>query len=54
MICLTDNGKLYGWGQGVAGDFQNVSDEFVTGAELVCFVPRQLYEAEILSHYLVK
>lgn len=53
MLCVTSSGKLYGWGQGIAGDFAN-SIEFTNGSEIVCYVPRVLWEVEIAHRFVIR
>jgi alpha-tubulin suppressor-like RCC1 family protein len=53
VICITTTGKLYGWGQGLAGRFKNRQD-FSTGSDIVCFVPRLLKEVDIVHRFVLK
>ena len=53
-IVLCRNGKLYGWGQGIAGEFLNAEDQFPSGSEIIWFNPRVLQEVDTLHHYLFK
>lgn len=53
VICITTTGRLYGWGQGLAGRFKNRQD-FSTGSDIVCFVPRLLKEVDIVHRFVLK
>ncbi|CAG9310177.1 unnamed protein product [Blepharisma stoltei] len=53
MICLAKSGKVYGWGQGIVGDFG--SDlSFPRGSDMTCSVPRVLNSVDIAHRYIVK
>lgn len=45
VLCLGQSGKIWGWGLGVAGHFEN--RQFVPGTDLACFQPRCLTSLEI-------
>ena len=51
MLCVCESGKILGWGKGVVGDF---SEEFVTGSDIVCFVPRELSSFDITPRLLLR
>ena len=51
-VCLTAEGKLFGWGQGKVGRFKD-SKNYPEGSDVVCAVPKQLYEAEIAHKLLI-
>ncbi|CAG9311797.1 unnamed protein product [Blepharisma stoltei] len=53
VICLSESKKLYGWGQGVAGIFQNMQESYPVGSELICYVPRLLAEVEIAHRFII-
>jgi hypothetical protein len=57
VLCVTQSGKLYGWGQGLAGNFDNrvqsaFAETFPAGSDLVCYLPRRLAEVDI-AHRMV-
>ena len=52
VICLSEAGTLYGWGQGCAGIFESKGSQFPYGSDLVCYLPRKLCEIDI-SYRLV-
>jgi alpha-tubulin suppressor-like RCC1 family protein len=52
VICLSQAGTLYGWGQGCAGIFESKGSQFPYGSDLVCYLPRKLCEIDI-SYRLV-
>jgi alpha-tubulin suppressor-like RCC1 family protein len=52
LICVSKAGTLYGWGQGFAGVFEDKSNSFPYGSDLVCYLPRRLGELDI-SHRIV-
>ena len=54
LICLTQTGNIYGWGQGVAGVFEEMEDKYPYGSELVCYVPRCLKELDIPHRFLIR
>lgn len=58
VICLTQSGKLFGWGQGLAGVFDSkatsvFTETFPVGSDLVCYVPRRLFEADIAHRFVI-
>lgn len=53
VICVTDQGVVYGWGLGRAGYFSSQSQNFATGSELVCYSPKILGEADIIHHLMI-
>lgn len=53
-IALSTSGKLWGWGQGIAGEFLDSQDQFPAGSEIICFNPRILQEVDTRHHYLFK
>lgn len=58
VICLTQSGNLFGWGQGVAGVFDSKStsaftETFPTGSDLICYVPRRLAEVDIAHRFVI-
>lgn len=53
MICLSQNGKLYGWGQGIVGEFGN-DKSFPRGSDIICSVPRLLNGVDIAHRYIMK
>ena len=50
-IAVSQEGKVFGWGQGVAGAFEG--GQFTKGSELVCYVPRELAEVDAVQHLAV-
>jgi hypothetical protein len=57
VLCVTQSGKLYGWGQGLAGNFDNrvqsaFAESFPAGSDLVCYLTRRLAEVDI-AHRMV-
>ena len=50
-LAVSQEGKVYGWGQGVAGAFEG--GQFAQGSELVCYVPRELAEVDAVQHLAV-
>jgi X-linked retinitis pigmentosa GTPase regulator len=58
VFCITQSGKLFGWGQGLAGLFDNKAasgfiETFPTGSDLVCYVPRRLAGVDIAHRMIV-
>jgi Regulator of chromosome condensation (RCC1) repeat len=52
VICVSKNGTLYGWGQGLAGIFETKGNNFPYGSDIVCYLPRRLVELDI-SHRII-
>ncbi|CAG9311706.1 unnamed protein product [Blepharisma stoltei] len=53
VICATQSGKIYGWGQGIVGDFGN-DKSFPRGSDIICSVPRLLSGVDIAHRYIMK
>lgn len=50
-LAVSQEGKVFGWGLGVARAFEG--GQFTEGSELVCYVPRELAEADAVQHLAV-
>ena len=53
VICVSKNGALYGWGQGIAGIFEMRSNNFPYGSEVVCYLPRKLTDLDISHRFVI-
>mmetsp|Transcript_10943 Transcript_10943/g.21404 ORF Transcript_10943/g.21404 Transcript_10943/m.21404 type:complete len:822 (-) Transcript_10943:56-2521(-) len=58
VICLSQSGKLFGWGQGIAGYFDSkatsaFTETFPAGSDLVCYIPRKLVEVDIAHRFVI-
>ena len=51
VLAVSQEGKVFGWGQGVAGAFEG--GQFTRGSELVCYVPRELADVDVAHHLAV-
>jgi len=50
-LAVSQEGKVYGWGQGIAGAFEG--GQFAKGSELVCYMPRELAEVDVTQHLAI-
>lgn len=54
VICISKNGNVYGWGQGLAGIFEMRGGNFPYGSDVVCYLPRKLVEFDISHRVIVR
>lgn len=52
VICMAKSGKVYGWGKGLVGDFED-DQLFRPKTEIVCYLPQELEEVEIAQKILL-
>lgn len=52
VICLCRSGKVWAWGQGVAGFF-NDSSLYPFGSDIICFAPRVLASIKSVQEYMM-
>ena len=52
VLCVTELGRVFAWGQGVVGRFEDVRN-FPKGSDIVCFVPRELCFVDIMHRFIV-
>ncbi|CAG9316538.1 unnamed protein product [Blepharisma stoltei] len=52
IICLSQTGRLYGWGMGIAGLFKNCQNAYPVGSEIICYQPRILSELVIAHRFI--
>ena len=52
VICLSENGSVFAWGQGTAGFFYD-DNLYPFGSEIVCFAPRSIPSIKNVQEYLV-
>lgn len=53
MMCVCQSGRIYGWGKGLAGDFQD-DQLFPTGSAVTCSLPRELQSVQNAHRFLGK
>ena len=52
MFCITSTGKIFGWGKGIVGLFEDYVN-FPNESEVVSFSPKQLQNIEIAHRFIV-
>jgi alpha-tubulin suppressor-like RCC1 family protein len=53
ILTLTTKGQIFGWGQGLVSNFTD-SKNFPSGSDIICFLPHQLSEVDIIHKVLMK
>ena len=52
VVCLCGSGKVWGWGQGLAGYFSEAS-LYPFGSDIICFAPRALASVKSVQEYMM-
>jgi alpha-tubulin suppressor-like RCC1 family protein len=53
VLAMSQNGKVFAWGQGVAGFFKD-QDLYPIGSDIICFAPRSVNYVKNTQEYLLK
>lgn len=52
VICLSESGNIFAWGQGTAGFFYD-DTLYPFGSEIICFAPRNIPNIKLIQEYLI-
>ncbi|CAG9318356.1 unnamed protein product [Blepharisma stoltei] len=52
IVCLTEEGRIFGWGYGIAGEMSNCS--YQAGSDIICHSPREIGDFDIAHRFMLK